>query len=209
MCSSDLAPSATTTHMLGATEDNPNDTHPVLLGEAAQPASWQEPGNIFGGEGYGGYTGHWGVGEQHGNVPPTLFAGGSWPASQSSTSYYYGDNYEGDWDSGTDSETESSNGDTQYDMTDIAHLADEEKEQELYWAQQVAKGKWRQYMRKPTRKVRRFFRRQLRVKGKGKGKRLSGKGVTSYTMSLTDDEYEDMYFGKGKSMGKGDRKSVV
>ena len=40
-----------------------------------------------------------------------------------------------------------------------------------------AKGRWRQTVRKPTRRVRRFFRKTMTRKGKGKGKprRLSGK----------------------------------
>ena len=63
-------------------------------------------------------------------------------------------------------------------------------------------------MRKPTRKTRRFFRRKLRIKGKGKGKRLSGKGVSAFTTNLSDDEYEDMYFGRGKGKGRGKMRGI-
>ena len=38
------------------------------------------------------------------------------------------------------------------------------------------------------------------------GKRLSGKGISTFTTDLSDEEYEDIYFGKGKGRGKGKRK---
>ena len=65
------------------------------------------------------------------------------------------------YDSGeTDSDTISSLG-MQYDKSDIAHLPEEEQEQEIYWQYQYAKGKWRQSQRKPVRRVRRFFRKKF------------------------------------------------
>ena len=85
-------------------------------------------------------------------------------------------------------------GDTNYDFSDIAHLGSEEQQQELFWAYEHAKGRWRKFMKKPVRRVRRFFRRTMRNKGKGKGKRLSGKGITAFTIDLSDEEYEDIYF---------------
>ena len=111
------------------------------------------------------------------------------------------------YDSGTDSDTASSCGDRDYDYSDVAHLSEEVQQQELFWAMEHAKGRWRQFSRKPVRKVRRFFRRTMKGKGKGKsGKRVSGKGVSTFTMNLTDEEYEEMYFGKGKGKGKGKSK---
>ena len=61
-------------------------------------------------------------------------------------------------------------------------------------------------MRKPVRKVRRFFRQKLRRKGKGKGKRFTGKGLSAYVTSLSDEEYEETFFGKGKGKGLGKAK---
>ena len=65
-------------------------------------------------------------------------------------------------------------------------------------------------MRKPARKVRRFFRKP----GKGQGKqprkgntRLSGKGITASVADLTDDAYEETFFGKGRGKVKGKRSS--
>ena len=70
-------------------------------------------------------------------------------------------------DSGTDTDTVSSNDETWSDMDDIPPgLDDKEKAEELFWAYQRAKGRYRQFTRKPVRRVRRFLKR----KGKGKGK---------------------------------------
>ena len=41
----------------------------------------------------------------------------------------------------------------------------------------------------------------------GNGKMPSGKAVSAYAMSLTDDEYEDMSFGRGKGKGRGKSRS--
>ena len=129
--------------------------------------------------------------------------------------------YLGDYDSGdgTDSDTASSCGDGDADMAaslaPIAHLPDREKEQYIYWAYQKSKSNWRKWVRKPVRKVRRFFRKP----GKGQGKqlrkgnnRLSGKGITAYVADLTDDAYDETFFGKGRGgkgrgKGKGKRSS--
>ena len=94
-------------------------------------------------------------------------------------------------DSATDSDTISSVGDTNYDFADIAHMSTEEQQQELFWAYEQAKGRWRKFMKKPVRRVRRFFRHTMRSKGKGKGKgkRLSGKGISTCTTNLSDEEY--------------------
>ena len=71
----------------------------------------------------------------------------------------------GDYDSGdgTDSDTASSCGEVDTDfatsLATIAHLPDAQKEQYIYWAYQKGKSNWRKWMRKPVRKVRRFFRK--------------------------------------------------
>ena len=58
-------------------------------------------------------------------------------------------------------------------------------------------------MRKPVRKVRRCSRKP----GKGQGKqprkgntRLSGKGITAFVADLTDDAYDETFFGKGRQV---------
>ena len=61
---------------------------------------------------------------------------------------------------GTDTDTESSYGENNYDYSDILHMDAEEQEQELYWTYKQHKGRFRRFMRKPVRKVRRFFRRK-------------------------------------------------
>ena len=67
-------------------------------------------------------------------------------------------------------------------------------------------------MRKPVRKVRRFVRKRIKGKGKGTGvrSRLSGPGIYYLTSQLSDEQYEEMYFGvraegKGKGHSKGKR----
>ncbi len=111
-----LRPPSTSTYMTGATEE------PVLLGEHAlaphsnDPQPQQLPGGIFGGGNSSGYTGS----GERGDAPPD--------------SLFYGEDVNA-YDSGTDSDTVSSCGDTPYDFTDIAHLTEEQQAQELFWAQ--------------------------------------------------------------------------
>ena len=94
----------------------------------------------------------------------------------------------------------------------MAHLTEEQTAQELFWAMERAKGRWRKFMKKPVRRVRRFFRKRFARKGKGrkgkgKGKRLTGKGIGTYVATLNEDEYDDVFFGgKGRRKGKGGRK---
>ena len=72
------------------------------------------------------------------------------------------------YDCGTDSDTISSCG-QDYDFSDIQDLDAQAQEQELFWAMEYHKGRYRQFTRKPVRKVRRFFRKvfgELRAKAK-------------------------------------------
>lgn len=107
-------------------------------------------------------------------------------------------------DSGTDTDTQSSVGEFWYEYEDIPNyneLAEPQQAEELFWAYQKAKGRYRRFMRKPVRRVRRFMKR----KGKGKGKHPG-----FYLASLSDHELEQMFFAKGKSgksKGKGKRSS--
>ena len=104
------------------------------------------------------------------------------------------------FDSGTDTDTESSIGDTRYDYSDIpAGASEQETAEHLFWAYQQAKGRYRKFMRKPVRRVRRFLRR----KGKGKGKHPG-----FYLTGLSDTEVDQVFFApKGKGKGKGKRSS--
>ena len=94
--------------------------------------------------------------------------------------------------------------------------------QELFWAYRQAKAKWRKFMNKGTRTVRRHFKRFQRRKGKGKGKGSSsqhahmvgkGKGshakgkhsVTTMLAEMSDREIQQVLpaFRGQRSPGKG------
>jgi len=103
-----------------------------------------------------------------------------------------------DNDSGTDSDTESSIGATAYVWDDVQGSDANETAENLFWAYQHAKGRYRRFLGKPVRRVRRFFRR----KGKGKGK-----SAGHYLSSLSEPEILSTFFskgpkGRGKSKGK-------
>ena len=150
----------------------------------------------------------------------TIFGGTSGGYGNATPEYtYYGGDGGDSSHAGTDSDTESSCGecDTRPEGLSaqlngpLSHLPDAEKEQHLYWAYKTTKGNWRKFMRKPVRKVRRYFRKEAeggwKGKGKGqsksKGKRLSGKGISAYVAELSDEAYEETFFGKGKGKGRG------
>ena len=62
----------------------------------------------------------------------------------------------------TDTETISSDGNTQYDVSDLQDYMQQDnqgKAELLYWSYTQAKGRWRQFMHKPARRVRRFLKR--------------------------------------------------
>ncbi|CAL1129607.1 unnamed protein product, partial [Cladocopium goreaui] len=90
--------------------------------------------------------------------------------------------------------------------------------QRLFWAYKQAKHKWRKYMGKSTRAVRRYAKRFDRKKGKGKGKSGKsafpvgkGKGkkgkhlMTAMLAEMTDDEVQQALpaFRGNRSPGKG------
>ena len=99
-----------------------------------------------------------------------------------------------DIDSGTDSDTASSEGETDYRDMIPAGIPQSGITAHLFWAYSRAKAAWRSHMRKPVRRVRRFIRR----KGKGKGKGR-GKSASAFFAEATDEEIEEVFFGKGKS----------
>ena len=101
-------------------------------------------------------------------------------------------------DSGTDTETVSSTGELDYNDPELAAMTPPQQDEHLYWQYQSSKSKWRKHMHKPTRRVRKFFKR----KGKGKGK---GKGANRFVFlsEMPDAEYDSLFYGgKGKSKGK-------
>ena len=99
-------------------------------------------------------------------------------------------------DSGADADTASSVEETWYEYDDVPEGLDEnQKAEELFWAYQRAKGRYRRFMREPVRRVRRFLKR----KGKGKGKHPG-----YFLSTLSESEIENMFFMKGKPRkGKG------
>ena len=99
-----------------------------------------------------------------------------------------------DYESGTDSDTASSDGETDYRDMIPSGLPESEITAHLFWSYSRAKAAWRSHTRKPVRKVRRF----LRKKGKGKGKG-HGKSASAFFADATDEEIEEVFFGKAKA----------
>ena len=82
---------------------------------------------------------------------------------ESTQAYHLGANND-EWSEGTDTDTSSA---CEYlDMSDLAHLSECEKTEKLYFNYKGAKRVFRRYANKPTRKVRRFFRKGFRRKRK-------------------------------------------
>ena len=115
------------------------------------------------------------------------------------------------FDSGTDTDTESSDGTEPIDYSDIpVHLTEQQQAEYLFLGYQKHKRRFRRFMKKPIRRVRRAVRRAFQHKGKSRGKgkrrRLHGRGVLAYLTSLTYIEFEEVLFGgRGKGRGKGRR----
>ena len=90
-------------------------------------------------------------------------------------------------------------------------MTEAEQAQELFWLYQRAKGRYRQHQKKPVRKVRRFFRRTLNGKGqsKGKGKRVTGKGMSSYLSEFSQEEYDECSFQKEEERAAKDEEKEL
>eukprot|EP00959_Pyramimonas_sp_CCMP1952_P102330 2140613-Pyramimonas_sp.AAC.1 len=75
-----------------------------------------------------------------------------------------------------------------------------QRAEHLFWLLQQAKRRWRRFTRKPVRRVRRRIRRSFKGKGKGKRgrRRLNGRGISAFPQRLSDDQYDEIFFG-----GKG------
>ena len=93
-----------------------------------------------------------------------------------------------DYDSGTDSDTASSEGNTQYELEVPPEIANHPGAvaQHLFWAYERAKRAWRSYMQKPVRRVRRFLKRSGKGTGKGKSKHGKGKGSVPHFLASLD-----------------------
>jgi hypothetical protein len=104
-------------------------------------------------------------------------------------------------DSGTDSDTVSSVGDTPHNWDDVMGLAPVEVSRTLWAHYEYAKGSFGKHEQKPVPKVRRFIRQVFKTKGRGTGKgkrpqRLHGSALTTYVATFTDEEFELCFFGK-------------
>eukprot|EP00959_Pyramimonas_sp_CCMP1952_P355470 7445520-Pyramimonas_sp.AAC.1 len=85
---------------------------------------------------------------------------------------------------------------------------DSQRAEHLFWLLQQSKRRWRRLTRKPVRRVRRRMRRSFKRKGKGKRgrRRLSGRGIAAFLQRLSNDQYDEIFFG-GKGRGKGRRET--
>ena len=128
------------------------------------------------------------------------------PATQTSTSsqpdpwahYNQGAAYFGGAeDSGTDTETASSNYTTVVDGPDLQGMTEAQVGEHLFWNYCQNKSRWRAWAGTPVRRARRFMRR----KGKGIGKH---KGA--FLASLSDDEVSNIFYtgGEGQARPQGE-----
>ena len=75
-----------------------------------------------------------------------------------------------DYDSGTDTDTSSSDGHAQYTLEDLSATSNEDELlAEVYWAYSKAKGRCRRMTGKPVRRVRRFLKKRPWTSTFGKG----------------------------------------
>eukprot|EP00959_Pyramimonas_sp_CCMP1952_P078723 1645762-Pyramimonas_sp.AAC.1 len=99
---------------------------------------------------------------------------------------------ESDLDSSTDADASSEGETTTLGYFDTpTYLTEEQQAQWLFLGDQTHERRWRRFMKKPVRKVRRMARRTLegkgegRSRGKGKRRRLHGRGILAFLASLT------------------------
>ena len=110
--------------------------------------------------------------------------------------------WEDGYDSGTDSDTISSDGETDYSSLIPQGTPEPQIGSALFWAYQRTKAAWRKFSGKPVRRARRFFKR----KGKGKGRGNGHRGVTAYLATAPIEEIEEILYAHGKGKGKGKSK---
>ena len=116
--------------------------------------------------------------------------------------------YPADYDSGTDTDTSSSDGNTAYHFDDIPNTSNEsELFAQVYWAYSKAKGRWRRMTGKPVRRVRRFLKRRPWNLSPGKGKG-NGKNRFTFLAEETDENLETIFKGGGKGKGSKGRRTT-
>jgi hypothetical protein len=106
----------------------------------------------------------------------------------------------------TDSETDSSDAEElDYAAMGLSTYTPAQTDEHMYWQYRTAKKNWRSHMRKPTRRIRRFFKRR---KGKGRAPLAKGKGKRrfAYLETATTEEWDAAFYG-GKSRSKGKRRT--
>ena len=136
-------------------------------------------------------------------IAPSGGAAGSsaFPAHQASPEGYF---------SGTDTDTASdtSRPVVDYSSAEFHGMTPQQVDEHLFWIYTEAKSRWRKHMNKPTRKARRFVRknsshRSLRGKGLGKGKGKGGASRFTFLSEMSEVDYDAIFYGgKGKSKGK-------
>lgn len=179
-----------------------------FAGEGSQGDPWQEPSNDPWGAAFAerptpaanlATTGsYWGT--SSGSQP-----GQSWQPQIATPTYAMQD----DWnsDNGTDTDTVSSVDDHDYELPLPATASPNAVASHLFWAYQQAKSRWRNFMGKPVRAIRRFVRRKGKGKGKGKGKSGKAGAATTFLAATSDEEVDQIFLGKGRGKGsKGGHK---
>ena len=148
---------------------------------AEQPAEQQDP--------WATGPDPWGGSGTYAAVPTQPSAAGPSNAMVPAAAYWT------DQDSGTDSDTISSVGNTQHDESDLIGLTGEQRSEQIWWAYEKSKSRWRKLMNKPTRKTRRFIKKN-HTGPKGKGKQRF-----AFLGNLSDEDIANAFYGKGNKKG--------
>ena len=117
------------------------------------------------------------------------------------------------YETGTDTDTPSDCGDQELQDPATQTMSMAEQAESLFWAYSKAKKAWRSFMRKPTRKVRRFTCGMGKGGKKGKGGKGFSKGKISNTSSflanMSEEEIQSLFpaLHHRKSSGKGKGRS--
>ena len=134
-------------------------------------------------------------------VGTPAFGGGANMSSNTNSNNVY-HTLDDDGGSGTDSDTQSSYGENNYDDL-VQGVPQSQIAAHLFWTYTRAKAAWRRYTGKPVRRARRFLRKAFKGKGKGRGK---GRSTTALFAELSENDIEEVFY-KGKGKGKGKRSS--
>jgi len=117
-----------------------------------------------------------------------------------------GSEAEPEWDSGTDTDTSSDSGQHELDYSDLSQMTPQEAEEELFYQQRYAKRRFRRYMGKPVRRVRRFIKKRAyffrKGKGKSNGKGKHRKGSRTLFYAEPEEAAEALAYLNGNHMGR-------